>query len=160
MPRKKKKPLSFVEIMQKLMRAGIKDSPSPNRIINNLQDITTLEERIEKILGIVNNNKRPAENMIFFVMYDIQDDKVRYQVHKYLTRMGCYSVQRSVFLGDLPNKKYNEIRENLTQVQETYENNDSILIVPISTDYLTSMKIIGQTIDIDIITQRKNTLFF
>ena len=77
-----------------------------------------------------------------------------------LTRMGCYSVQHSVFLGDLPNKKYNEIRENLTQVQETYENNDSILIVPISTDYLTSMKIIGQTIDIDIITQRKNTLFF
>ncbi len=67
MPRKKKKPLSFVEIMQKLMRAGIKDSPSPNRIISNLQDITTLEERIEKILGIVNNNKRPAENMILYL---------------------------------------------------------------------------------------------
>ena len=48
----------------------------------------------------------------------------------------------------------------LTEVQECYENNDSILVVPISTDYLQSMKIIGKTIDVDIIMQTKNTLFF
>ena len=53
-----------------------------------------------------------------------------------------------------------KIRRSLTEVQECYENNDSILVVPISTDYLQSMKIIGKTIDVDIIMQTKNTLFF
>ena len=74
--------------------------------------------------------------------------------------MGCFRVQRSVFLADLPNDKYDKIRSDLTEVQAAYENNDSILVVPISTDYLTAMKIIGQTIDVDVITKQRNTLFF
>jgi len=146
--------------MRKLTKSGLKGSPSPNRIISKLDEIITLEERIEKILGIIKNNNRPAENMIFFVMYDIEDDKVRTQIFKYLLRMGCSRVQRSVFLADLPNDKYDQIRKDLTEVQAAYDNNDSILVVPISTDYLTAMKIIGQTIDIDVITGKKNTLFF
>ena len=160
MPRKKKEPPSFVEIMRKLNKAGIRGSPQPNRTVYGNDGLTTLEERIENILGLVNKRQRPASNMIFFVMYDIQDNKVRAQVHKYLLRMGCNRVQRSVFLADLPNSQYDQIRSDLTEVQATYDNDDSILIVPISTDYLTAMKIIGQTIDIDVITQRKNTLFF
>ena len=36
----------------------------------------------------------------------------------------------------------------------------NILVVPITSDYLRSMKIIGQNIDIDIITQSKTMLFF
>lgn len=160
MPRKKKEPPGFVEIMRKLTHAGINNSAVPNRIVTHLDDITTLEQRIEKILGIVKRDSRPAGNMIFFVMYDIEDNKVRHQVFKYLMRMGCYRVQRSVFLADLPNQKYDQIRKDLTEVQAAYENNDSILVVPISTDYLTAMKIIGQTIDVDVITKTRNTLFF
>ena len=45
-------------------------------------------------------------------------------------------------------------------MQEAYENNDSIIVLPIPTDYLRMMKIIGQKIDIDIITHSKSTLFF
>lgn len=160
MPRKKKEPPGFIEVMRKLAKAGLKGSPQPNRPVPDDEGITTLEERVTKILGLVNTKNRPASNMIFFVMYDIQDNKVRKQVHKYLLKMGCYRVQRSVFLADLANSKYDQIRSDLTEVQEAYENEDSILIVPISTDYLTAMKIIGQTIDIDVITQRRNTLFF
>ncbi len=160
MARKKREPPGFVEIMRKFKRAGIQGSAVPNRIVTNLDELTTLEERIEKILDIVKKDNRPAGNMIFFVMYDIEDNKVRSQVFKYLLRMGCYRVQRSVFLADLPNDKYDQIRRDLTEVQAAYENNDSILVVPISTDYLTAMKIIGQTIDVDVITKKKNTLFF
>ncbi len=160
MPRKKKEPPGFIEVMRKLSKAGLKGSPQPNRPVTDDEAITTLEERVTKILGLVNTKNRPASNMIFFVMYDIQDNKVRKQVHKYLLKMGCYRVQRSVFLADLANSKYDQIRSDLAEVQEAYENEDSILIVPISTDYLTAMKIIGQTIDIDVITQRRNTLFF
>jgi CRISPR-associated protein Cas2 len=78
----------------------------------------------------------------------------------YLLKMGCTRVQRSIFLADLPSDRYNTIRSDLAEVQAAYENMDSILIVPISTDLLTSMRVIGQTIDIELITNKKNTLFF
>jgi len=37
---------------------------------------------------------------------------------------------------------------------------DSIIVCPISTDQLRAMRIIGQQIDVDIITHNRNTLFF
>jgi CRISPR-associated protein Cas2 len=157
---RKKNEISFVQVMRKFIRAGIDESPPPNRQSVTYDELTSIEERIEKILGLVNREDRPAGNMIFFVMYDIEDNKVRRYIAKYLLKYGCARIQRSVFLADLPNSKYDQIRKDLTEVQAAYENADSILIVPISTDYLTSMKIIGQTIDVDVITGKKNTLFF
>lgn len=85
---------------------------------------------------------------------------MRNQIVKYLIRTGCTRVQKSIFLADLPIAVYDEIRTNLTEVQQCYDNEDSILIVPISTDYLRSMKVIGQTLDVDLILKTKNTLFF
>lgn len=66
----------------------------------------------------------------------------------------------NIFLADTSHEKYDKIRNVLTDVQALYENNDSILVVPISTDYLKSMKIIGKQIDVDIIMRNKSTLFF
>ena len=93
-------------------------------------------------------------------MYDIESDKVRHQVVKYLQRKGCTRVQRSIFLADLAMSEYDGIRKDLAEVQAAYENNDSILIVPISADYLRSMKVIGQKVELDVIMHNKNTLFF
>ncbi len=93
-------------------------------------------------------------------MYDIGSNKVRALVAKYLLRKGCTRIQRSIFLADLSTADYETIRNDLTQVQAAYENKDSILIVPISTDYLRSMRIIGQKIELDIILHNKNTIFF
>lgn len=156
----KQKEISFVEKMQKYIHAGISESVVPNRLHNEMEDLLELEERIRRVLGIIDNVKRPATNMLFFVMYDIESNKVRNQVAKYLIRKGCTRVQRSIFLADLANSEYNSIRQDLAEVQAAYDNKDSILIVPISTDYLQSMKIIGQKIELDIIMHNKNTLFF
>jgi CRISPR-associated protein Cas2 len=156
----KKKELSFVEKMRMMARAGLEGSPSPNRVSNDYDPMDPIEERVRRMLGIINGEKRRATNMTFFVMYDISSNKVRNQVVKYLIQKGCTRVQRSIFLADLDTKVYNEIREDLAAVQQAYENEDSILIVPLSTDYLKSMKIIGQNIDIDVITKCKHTLFF
>jgi CRISPR-associated protein Cas2 len=156
----KKKEIGFVEIMRKFYRSGIEGSPPPNSPVNSYEELPSLQERVDKILGIINCSNRPASNMIFFVMYDIEDNKVRRYVAKYLLKMGCTRVQRSIFLADLPNDRYNQIRNDLAQVQAAYDNLDSILIVPISTDLLNAMRIIGQTIDIELITNKKNTLFF
>lgn len=98
--------------------------------------------------------------MLFFVMCDIEDNKVRYQISKYLLKKGCFRVQRSIFLADLSIDIYRQIQNDLTEVQSFYENNDSILIVPVSNELLQAMRIIGQQIDIEIITGNKNTLFF
>lgn len=79
---------------------------------------------------------------------------------KYLERMGCYRIQKSIFLANLSMEKYEQIRSNMVEVQSLYENHDSIIICPVSSDILRSMKIIGQNINLDVITQNKNTLFF
>jgi len=69
-------------------------------------------------------------------------------------------VQRSIFLADTPTPVYEQIRTDLAEVQAAYDNQDSIIVLPVSTDYLRMMKIIGQKIELDIITHSRNTLFF
>jgi len=158
--KKKKKEISFVEKMRKFQKAGIPNPLSANRTANDLNDMLTLEERIQFLLKLINTPQRPSNAMLFFIMYDIESNRVRNQIAKYLIKNGCTRIQKSVFLADLPHEKYEQIKNDLTEVQACYENEDSILVVPISTDYLQSMKIIGKTIDIDLIMQLKNTLFF
>ncbi|MGN0186719.1 MAG: CRISPR-associated endonuclease Cas2 [Paludibacteraceae bacterium] len=160
MPRKQKKTITFVERMQKFCHAGIATSPSPNRYPRNLAEMPSIEQRVAAVLGLLQRSHRPATNMLFFVMYDIESDKVRTQVVKYLQRKGCMRIQRSIFLADLPPATYDSIRNDLAVVQAAYDNNDSILVVPISTDYLRSMKIIGQNINLDLMLHNRNTLIF
>lgn len=157
---KKKAPIDYLLALKKLQHSGISDSPPPNRTVSVMDDIPSLETRVYNLLGLVNDIKRKASNMLFFVMYDIESNKVRRYVVKYLERMGCTRVQKSIFLADLDAAKYQEIKSDLAEVQAAYDNEDSILVVPLSTEYLKAMKIIGKNINIDIITHSKNTLFF
>lgn len=158
MPRKKRT-LSFVEKMKKLQQAGLSENSSPNRLLDDC-DLSNLEVRIKNILQIIDNPKKKTNTMIFFIMYDIESNKVRRYIAKYLEKKGCTRIQRSIFLADADTAIYNEIKNDLTEVQACYDNNDSILVVPISPDYLRAMKIIGQSIDLDIITRSKTSLFF
>ena len=93
-------------------------------------------------------------------MYDIENNKVRTLISKYLLKKGCQRVQKSVFFAESERSVYNEIKKDLLEVQESYDNNDSIFLVPVSTDQMRAMKVIGQNIDFDIVIQEKNTLFF
>lgn len=161
MARKKaRSPLNYPQIMRKLNHAGLAGNETINRLPNGYDDIPDLRDRVGKIMGLVNDTQRPATNMLFFVMYDIESNKVRYQIAKYLLRMGCFRVQRSIFMADLPSDKYDKIRGDLATVQSLYDNHDSILIVPISIDYLKAMRVIGKSINIDVIMKNVNTLFF
>ena len=143
--------------------AGLAESPPPNDKKNsddNKENLPSIDQRIQKILQIVQRPNHPANYMIFFVMYDISSNKVRTLIAKYLEGKGCTRIQRSVYLADLPASTFETIKEDLTEVQAAYENNDSILIIPISTGYLDAMKIIGQEVNVDLITHTRNTLFF
>ena len=159
MSKKKKEPMGFVQKVLKFKQAGISGSPMPNRVVND-QDRIDINTTIKSVLQITDKQKREANNMIFFVMYDIESNKVRTQIVKYLLRKGCTRIQRSIFLADLSSTAFEEIKRDLAEVQSLYNNHDSILVVPISSDYLQAMRVIGQSIEIDIITHAKNTLFF
>ena len=99
-------------------------------------------------------------DMLFFVMYDIQSDKVRKSVASYLEKKGCQRVQQSVWLANLDRSAYDEIRSDLSEVNAMYENSDSIILCPASADELRAMDVIGENPDIGIIMKSKNTLFF
>lgn len=155
-----RKKLPYIEILRKLSRAGIENSPVVNRQVGNLSNLPTLQERVNFLLGIMNKTSRPATNMLFFVMYDIESNKVRYHISKYLERKGCVRIQRSIFLADLDKSIYDQIKSDLAEVQSLYDNHDSIIVCPVSTDQLRAMKVIGENIDVDIIIHSRNTLFF
>ena len=161
MPRKKKPPLSFVQKMKALSESGISGSPRPSvGSEENGDNLLPLAVRIDRILGLTEKAKKQNGRMLFFVMYDIESDKVRRLVVRYLQKSGCTRVQKSIFLAESPVATYNRIREDLAEVQAVYDNQDSIIVLPVTTDYLRMMKIIGREVNIDIITKTKNTLFF
>ena len=93
-------------------------------------------------------------------MYDITSNKVRTLIAKFLLKKGYTRIQKSIFMADMPADEVQDIAQKLTEIQKMYDNNDSILIVPLSEDYARAMKIIGQEVDIDLILHSKNTLFF
>lgn len=158
--KKKKDALTYLQKLRKLKTSGLEHSPVINRETNDLDALPTLEERVKTILGIIKKREITANDMLFFVMYDIESNKVRYNIVKYLERMGCFRIQKSIFLGNLSMEKYEDIKHDLAEVQDLYENHDSIIVCPVSSDYLSSMKVIGQSINLDLITRSKNTLFF
>lgn len=159
---KRKSPKQYIEDLRKLQRSGIKQSPplydAPRD--GELEELESLEERVRKILGLLESDTITKGYMLFIIMYDITSNKARRNVVKYLERSGCMRIQKSIFLANLPSEKYQEIKDDLTIIQQMYENEDSIIICPISQDILKAMKIIGKNINIDIITRSKNTLFF
>jgi len=98
--------------------------------------------------------------MTYLIMYDITDDKVRTQIAKYLIKQGCVRIQMSVYLIKSKNNKFTEIHDTLKEVNEFYENADSIILVPINASDVRSMKLIGKNVDISTIVDKPNTLFF
>lgn len=85
MPRKKKPPMTLFERLQHIKHSGLEGSKTlftPARETHD--ELIPFDERTNYILGITNNPKRKPTNMLFFVMCDIEDNKVRYQILLYL----------------------------------------------------------------------------
>lgn len=155
MPMKPKKLNSLSKILR-VENAGINSMP----VKQNVDSCASLEFRIREILLLLNKNKFKSDDMIFFVMYDITNNKVRTQIAKYLIDKSCVRVQKSIFLVKASRPVFKEISDTLLEIQAMYENKDSILIVPVSTDEINAMKIIGENVDFDLVLKNKNTMFF
>lgn len=159
MSEKKRKWPNFVEVIRLIKKAGLNDG-----VILKAGDIKDapldeLNERIRKLLNIYENSGK-NNDMIFFVMYDIEHNKVRTHIAKYLIRKGCIRLQKSVFIARKPRSVFDELHQTLKEVQDLYDNEDSIFFLPVSTDEIHAMKIIGRNISFDMIVDNKNTLIF
>jgi CRISPR-associated protein Cas2 len=149
------KPINIEKLKKAILKA------SKQKIFSDKTDeeeLIQLVERINQLQSLIKEKKQ--RNMLYFVMYDIENDKVRRLIAKYLERKGLIRIQKSIFVANTPHNVYQEIKQTLQEVQEAYENNDSIIIVPVSTDEIKAMKIIGKNVDIEIITGDKDILFF
>jgi hypothetical protein len=58
------------------------------------------------------------------------------------------------------NRYFQEIYITLQEVNSYYENEDSIILVPVNASDVRSMKLIGKNVHIDTLTDKPNTLFF
>ncbi len=155
---KKKKKLSFYEKIVMITKAGLGDNDLIR--VPMSYELLSLEERLPIVDKVLKGfRKRKIDVMYAFIMYDIENDKVRTHISKYLIKQGCTRVQKSVFLAEFKRKKYLEIHKTLKEINAMYDNHDSIFFIPIGEDILNSMKIVGLNVDFDLVTDPGNTLF-
>ena len=160
MARKKKDPAELLRKAMLKIRAGIDGHRPVNHKADELDGIEDLTVRVQRVLDIVRSNRRKPTDMLFFVMYDIESNKVRRAVARYLLRRGCHRVQKSIFMADISAEQCTTIQADLTEVQAMYDNDDSIFIVPMSVELDKTMKIIGKNLDLDLILKTRSTLCF
>jgi CRISPR-associated protein Cas2 len=116
-----------------------------------------LLQALEHINAIVAHKK---EHMLYLVMYDIESNPLRTRFANYLEEMGLRRVQRSVFMGELDRRLFTLVHHAAKEMQASYDNQDSIIFLPISNDEAYNMQLVGKELDIDFILYRHHTLFF
>lgn len=162
MARPRKKTYNLKEKLAKIRSAGLESSPvEPEEpAAATGEELVSLSERIRQILRLVRDPSKNKYDMLYLVMYDIEDDRVRTHIAKYLLSKGCIRIQKSVYLARTHQQVFQEISDTLKEVQEAYDNYDSILLVPVQTVSVGSMKIIGKDIQIQSLIDPPNTLFY
>jgi len=161
MPRPPRIQLSLKERLERMRKAGlIGPAPPAYRPGEADEQLLPLPDRIKTILGVVKHKPQKATTMNYLIMYDIEDNKVRRMVSKYLEQQGCIRIQKSVFMANTEHPKFEAIHKTLKDINSFYENTDSIILVPVNVADVRSMKLIGSNVSIDILTDPPNTLFF
>ncbi len=162
MARPKKKEYQLKEKLEKIREAGLPmPSPEPSPTPPSTKEgVGSLQERIRKILQLVRDPNKNQYDMIYLVMYDIEDDRVRTHIAKYLLSKGCIRIQKSVYMARTHQQVFQEINDTLKEVQQAYDNDDSILLVPVQSTTISSMKILGKDIQIQSLVDPPNTLFY
>ena len=95
--------------------------------------------------------------MIAWVMYDIEDDKVRSKVAKLCKQTGLYRVQFSVFLGSIDANQKDTLELQIGEKIDVEK--DSVYIFPMSKNELQATVLLGKAFDKKMITDEVKALF-
>ncbi len=150
----------FSELNLKWLAAALPAIPNAT---SGAVDEHIVPEGIKPLLNFLkskNGHEKRSEDMYCFIMYDIKNNRIRRLMAKYLEQKGCIRVQKSVFFARIHRKVQKEIIEMLRKMNDCYQNQDSILILPVGEDMLNSLTCIGQEFELQLITAPKHTLFF
>lgn len=150
--------LSFLKKMMAMKASGISEAPM-RKPASDDEALMPLEERLRAILGIVKMDRKTTE-MVYFIMYDIENNKIRRWVSKFLEKKGFLRVQRSIFLARSERHDFDTIANTLREVNEVYDNDDSIILIPVSSDELRSINLIGKNVDVKSFREKPNALIF
>lgn len=95
--------------------------------------------------------------MLTWFIYDISNDKVRNNISKIAREYGLYRVQKSVFFGDMNRNKMDEIILKSKKIINF--NEDSLYIFPMCEKDFRNAVLIGQSVDMELVTGKKHVLF-
>jgi CRISPR-associated protein Cas2 len=159
---RKRREMSFAERIKALGKAGLKhdDSMRPDpRLADKINGLER-EDRLRSLLELLTKNRdmKPG-NVLTFIMYDIENNRIRRYIAKYLEKQGYVRVQKSVFFGNVSRALHKQVCETLKEVNEKYENGDSIMFLPISHDMFSSLKVVGRDLDYELAINDRSTLF-
>jgi CRISPR-associated protein Cas2 len=119
-----------------------------------------LKDRLEAIRDIFAElPTKTALTMTYIIMYDIENNTIRARIAKFLKTMGLRRIQKSVFMGSIARPTLTRIYDTIKAIQAEYENNDSVIFMPIAADNLKSMRLIGHEIDVEYVLYSKHTVF-
>ena len=96
--------------------------------------------------------------MLVWVMYDIADDKIRRKAIKICKYVGLYRVQKSIFLGDIEENDFDEVKLRLEDTVDL--KNDSVYVFTMSKKELNKAGLIGQAFDKELVTDEIISKFF
>ena len=156
MPRRKKQPLlPLPERSQRWAGAGL-----PALTTRQMTAGQTLPTHLTDWLKWLDEQPRKqSEDMYCFICYDIENDKIRRLVARLLEKEGCIRVQKSVFFARMHRQRHLRLTALLRDIQQLYENQDSIMLLPVGEDMLNSLQCIGQSFELQQLTAPKNTVF-
>lgn len=150
--------------LMRLHRAGLKKALPLRPLIPKSESETIAQEkrenRLQAFISLMKEQQTfKAGHSMAFVVYDIEDNRVRRYIAKFLESKGYIRVQKSVFFGHLKTPVHQQVVDQLKRVNAAYENGDSIMMVPISRDLFNQLNIIGKNIGFEMGLGFKNTLF-
>lgn len=149
---------NFLRKMEVLRSKGLSLLLLPGRHSADLES-SPVRERVQQMLELLNQPRKRAINMTGFILYDIENNKVRRQIAKYLEKKGCLRIQKSVFFCHLTRKQWLEMKASLKEVNDLYENNDSIFFLPVSKDAIEGAACIGQQFISELQQEKPSVVF-
>lgn len=100
--------------------------------------------------------------MLYLICYDIENNTIRSRIAKTLERYGCERLQKSVFVGELNQKKYHALSHELSQEaeEENFATTDNIISIPIEAHIFAQLRLVGTNEALARLKNKPNTLFF
>lgn len=130
---------------------------SPGRDVSR----ATIAEKVAIIEEwLIRFKTQKEKKMLYLIAYDIEDNKIRTHIARFLIKKGCLRVQKSVYVAKSDRTTYQEIHQILREINSMYRNHDSIFMLPVPEEKFTNIKLIGKNVEFEVVTKPKNVIFF